>query len=205
MDGHRRYAEDPEPSWYTGQRASAESPAVNSYDSGVHERPSGAFRLPEQRPADPYAAPPGYSSPDPMATSGGYSVSPTESGSLRIPVRGPEYPTVRPTGKPEPVTTSTYAGAARRPVSAVLFAVGTAVLLVPAVLLLIQAAFIDDPAARGVVPAVLLMLGLPLTGMGLYTLSGEGRAARLEAWLRPPLAYLPVGLILLLAAGLGVG
>jgi hypothetical protein len=62
---------------------------------------------------------------------------------------------------------------------------------------------VDDPAARGVVPAVLLMLGLPLTGFGLYSLAGDGVNAR-EAWLRPPLAYLPVGLVLLLAAGLGV-
>ncbi|MEV8510127.1 hypothetical protein AB0368_35595 [Actinoplanes sp. NPDC051475] len=194
---------------------------MNPYDSGVYERPSGAFRLPEQRPADPYAAPAGYSSPDPVTTSGGHSVSPTDSGSLRIPVRGPEYPTVRPTGGPDPAptvstvtTATTYGGTptspkpapfgARRPVFAVAFAVGTAVLLVPAVLLLIQAAFIEDPAARGVVPAVLLILGLPLTGLGLYTLSGEGRVTGLEAWLRPPLAYLPVGLILLLAAGLGV-
>ncbi|MEV4638524.1 hypothetical protein AB0J80_14340 [Actinoplanes sp. NPDC049548] len=206
MDGHRRYAEEPEPSWYTSRRASedaAQGPAANPYESGVHERPSGAFRLPEQRPS-------GYSSPDPVTTSGSYSTSSTDSGSLRIPVRGPEYPTIRPTGAdaatygataaPEPV--ASYS--ARRPVSSLVFAVVTAVLLVPAVLLLVQVAFIDDPVARGVVPAVLLVLGLPLTGMGLYSLAAGGRAPGRDAWLRPPLAYLPVGLILLLAAGLGV-
>ncbi|BCJ54734.1 hypothetical protein Asp14428_62090 [Actinoplanes sp. NBRC 14428] len=239
MDGHRRYAEEPEPSWYTGQRAPA-GPGSDPYESGVHERPSGAFRLPEQRPADPYAAPAGYSPPDPVTTPGSHSLSPTESGSMRIPVRGPEYPTIRPTGVPEPaaapavstVTTTTTYGAnaapgpapldeptsvvprlgrppesvynSRRPVSAVIFAVVTAVLLVPAVLLLVQAAFVDDPAARGVVPAVLLVLGLPLTGTGLYSLATAGRVTGHEAWLRPPLAYLPVGLVLLIAAGLGV-
>jgi hypothetical protein len=93
---------------------------------------------------------------------------------------------------------------AKRPVSAVVFAVVTGVLLVPAVLLLIQATFVDDPAARGVVPAVLLTLGLPLAGMGLYSLAVSGRAASRDAWLRPPLAYLPIGLVLLLAAGLAV-
>lgn len=257
MEPHRRYAEEPEPSWYTGQRSSdglgpysAPVSGSSAYDSGVHERPSGAFRLPEQRPADPYATPPGYAPPDPVTTSGSHSVSPLDSGSLRIPVRGPEYPTIRPTGgstsfsdaPPAPAspavstvtTTTTYgtggapvpessayneptsmvplAGGSRpesvyksgRPVSAVVFAVVTGVLLIPAVLLLIRATFVDDLVARGVVPAVLLTLGLPLTGAGLYFLAAGGRAAGRDAWLRPPLAYLPIGLVLLLAAGLAV-
>ena len=259
MEPHRRYAEDSEPSWYSGQRSSdgqGSYPPPSAYDSGVHERPSGAFRLPEQRPADPYAAPGAYPQPDPVTTSGAHSASPLDTGSLRIPVRGPEYPTIRPTGGPTsladsaPVaptapaspavstvtTTTTYgaggvppqapAGSAydeptsmvplaggpraesvynsKRPVSAVLFAVVTGVLLIPAVLLLVRATFVDDPVARGVVPAVLLTFGLPLTGAGLYFLAASGRAAGRDAWLRPPLAYLPIGLVLLLAAGLAV-
>lgn len=249
MEGHRRYAEEPEPSWYTGQRPTDASDA-GPYDSGIYERPSSAFRLPEQRPADPYAP------PDPVTTSGSHALSSSDSGSIRIPVRGPEYPAVRPGGAgsladaPATVTTSTTYGSgaatgarpesappgpsyheptsmvsmvgdrfgadpgrpgppesvygSRRPVSAVVFAVLTVVLLLPAVLLLGQATFVDDPTARGVVPAVLLTLGLPLTGLGLYSLAGGGRAGGRDAWLRPPVAYLPIGLVLLLAAGLGV-
>ncbi|MFI7547731.1 hypothetical protein [Actinoplanes sp. NPDC049599] len=251
MEGHRRYAEEPEPSWYTGQRApdaptsyAAPAPGANPYDSAVHERPSGAFRLPDQRSADPYSAPPsGYASPDPVTTSGSHALSSADSGSIRIPVRGPEYPAVRPSGAAEPAvstvtTTTTYGSGVAglppeppgagyndppgmvplaggrsgadavyrsgRPVSAVLFAVVTVVLFIPAVLLLIQAVFVDDLTARGVVPAVLLTLGLPLTGFGLYSLAGAGRTGARDAWLRPPLAYLPIGLVLLLAAGLGV-
>jgi hypothetical protein len=266
VEGHRRYAEEPEPSWYTGQR-SPEVPATyappvpetNLYDSAVHERPSGAFRLPDQRSADPYSAPPssGYAAPDPVTTSGSHALSSADSGSIRIPVRGPEYPAVRPSGAssladapavstvtttttygsgvnpgatPEPAAspyneptsmvpmTGSRFGAEQsrgpaadavyrsgRPVSAVVFAVVTVVLLIPAVLLLIQAVFVDDLTARGVVPAVLLTLGLPLTGFGLYSLAGGGRTSVRDAWLRPPLAYLPIGLVLLLAAGLGVG
>jgi hypothetical protein len=223
-------------------------PDTNPYDSAVHERPSGAFRLPDQRSADPYSAPPaGYGSPDPVTTSGSHALSSADSGSIRIPVRGPEYPAVRPSGATSladapavstVTTTTTYgsqakpgaepegpsyneptsmvpmtgdrSGAAeavyrsRRPVSAVVFAVVTIVLLIPALMLLVQATFVDDPTARGVVPAVLLTLGLPLTGFGLYSLAGGGRAGVRDAWLRPPLAYLPIGLLLLLAAGLGV-
>jgi hypothetical protein len=262
VEGHRRYAEEPEPSWYTGQRSpevpasyAAPPPETNPYDSAVHERPSGAFRLPDQRSADPYSAPPaGYASADPATTSGSHALSSADSGSIRIPVRGPEYPAVRPSGASSladapavstVTTTTTYGSGVQpesppapagyneptsmvpvtgdryradpprsaapeavyrtsRPVSAVVFAVVTVVLLIPAVLLLIQAAFVDDPTARGVVPAVLLTLGLPLTGFGLYSLAGGGRSSVRDAWLRPPLAYLPIGLVLLLAAGLGV-
>jgi hypothetical protein len=50
---------------------------------------------------------------------------------------------------------------------------------------------------------VLLTLGLPLTGAGLSSLAAGGPVGR-DIWLRPPLAYLPVGLLLLLAAGLSV-
>jgi hypothetical protein len=222
VEGHRRYAEEPEPSWYTGQSSPDANAPGSPYDSGVYERPSGAFRLPEQRPADPYATPAGYPPPDPVTTSGSHALSSADSGAIRVPVRGPEYPAVRPgSGTPreapaynDPTGMVPVAGGggrapeavynARRPVSAVLFATLTAVLLVPAILLLGQATFVDDPAARGIVPAVLLTLGLPLTGLGLYSLAGGGRAAGRDAWLRPPLAYLPIGLVLLLAAGLGV-
>jgi hypothetical protein len=82
-------------------------------------------------------------------------------------------------------------------------ALGIAALMVPVIMLLVAATFDDDPLAGGVVPAVLLTLGLPLTGLGLYALAGGGPVGR-EAWLRPPVAYLPVGLVLLMAAGLAV-
>jgi hypothetical protein len=50
------------------------------------------------------------------------------------------------------------------------------------------------------------MVGVPLVTIGLYGLmTGAATAAGptpVRAWLRTPLAYLPVGLVLLLAAGL---
>ena len=248
MDGHRRYADEPEPGWYTGQ---SQTPAP--YDSGVYDRPSGAFRLPEQRPADGYGT---------STTSTGSHALPPQDTGARIPIRGPEYPTIRPQGGPTSLAdapaptsatstygglTSTYGGPAsptsdvspaglvpngaapaaeptavvsttggfgrgpadsvyraRRPVSAVVTAVVTVLLMVPAILLLVQVTFVDDPGVRGIVPAVLLTLGLPLTGIGLVGLAaGSGPTGR-DAWLRLPVAYLPVGLLLLLAAGLAV-
>jgi hypothetical protein len=204
----------------------------------VHERPSGAFRLPEQRPA--YAA----AEPDPVTSTGSHAWPAAEPA--RIPVRGPEYPAIRPggdtsrTGAP---TAGTYGGGAAapscgppaapadseptslvppvpgpdrarpgdsvyrtgRPVSAVVVAAGTVLLMVPVVRLLIAATFADAPEVRSIVPAVLLTLGLPLTGVGLYALAGGGRPAGRDTWLRPPVAYLPAGLVLVLAAALAVG
>ena len=204
MDGHRRYAEEPEPtpSWYSGQGQYA-SPEPSAYESGVHERPSGAFRLPEQREGAQYAT----------SDSGSHSQE-----QLRIPVRGPEYPTVKPpeaqavaaynepTGVVPPVNRYQPGSRSfrnRRPVSAVLVGIVTLVLMIPVIMLLVQAMFNDDPLVAGVVPAVLLTLGLPLTGLGLFSLASTTPSAR-EAWMRPPVVYLPVGLVLILAAGLAV-
>jgi hypothetical protein len=248
VDGYRRYADEPEPGWYTGQGQYAQ-PAPDPYDSGVHERPSGAFRLPEQRETD-YVTPSPYVTPDPVTSTGshGRGDADTSQEQARIPVRGPEYPTIRPTSGSslaDAPPSTTYGGGSsapasaapasaapshdeptglvppvnryapeprvsdavyrtKRPLSALLVLLGTIALMVPVVMLLIRVTFVDDLAAGGVVPAVLLTLGLPLTGMGLHALAGGGAVGR-EAWLRPPLAYLPVGLFLLIAAGLGVG
>jgi hypothetical protein len=225
VEGHR-YAAD-EPSWYTGQGQYAHT--TDPETSGIHERPSGAFRLPEQRPAAAPATNP-YAFTDPLATSGGHAFPNEAYDSGRIPVRGPEYPTIRPTtaepmappvpvpgpapepALPLPGPTSLVPPVAarpervyqsRRPVSSVLVAIVMVVLMIPVVRLLIDSTFTGDPSARGIVPAVLLTLGFTLTGIGLFTIARGGTISR-ENWLRPPVAYLPAGLILLFAAGLAV-
>jgi hypothetical protein len=204
VEGHR-YADDAEPSWYSGRSqydpSAAGSHALgNSYDSGIHERPSGAFRL-----------------PDPLLAGGPVSDGPTHS------VRGPEYPTIKPGGEPAPAPelpasvaepTSLVAPVgerrpadtvyqSRRPVSSIIVAVVMVVLMLPVLRLLADSTFTGDPTARGIVPAVLLTLGLALTGIGLFAIARGGPISR-ESWLRPPVAYLPAGLILMVAAGLAV-
>ena len=91
----------------------------------------------------------------------------------------------------------------RRPLSAIIIAIVTVVLLIPALFLLVHVTFVDDPSARGIVPAVLLSVGVPLTGGGLCALTVGGPAGR-DIWFRPPFIYLPVGLLLLFAAGVAV-
>lgn len=237
----------------------------------MHERPSGAFRLPDQRTDDSAYSP--YGSSDPLSTSGSRSFGTEDSGGGRIPVRGPEYPTIRPSGAaagtsladappagsastysaPSTATTystttstttfpaapsspGTYGGGApsaaipaateptgvvpplasrfgavpepvyrsRRPVSAIVIAAVTVLLMVPVVTLLVRVTIVDDLTVRGVVPAVLLTLGLPSTGIGLYALAAGGGPGGRDVWLRPPVVYLPVGLFLLLTAALAV-
>ena len=201
-----RYADESGPSWYAGSRYTDPPGYPSPESSGAHalseERyATGGIRLPEQRPADP----------EPRG--------PYESG--RIPIRGPEYPTIPPPGpqpereQPAPVVPPTpvipvpaarpveSVYRTRRPVSSVLAAIAVLVLFLPVLRLLLTVTFAADPTARGIVPAVLLTLGLALTGFGLFAASGSAPADR-AAWLRPPLVYLPAGLLVLLAAGLAV-
>jgi hypothetical protein len=195
-----------DPSWYSGYGHGS-----NPYDSGVHDRP---YRLPDQRDGG-YAAPAPYATPDPVSSTGSHA-RPTSS------VRGPEYPAVRPAnatsladapapgryaaeGTPTKAVSRDVAYRTRRPISSFLVAAVTLVLMIPAIMLLIRETFGDGPVAPGgIVPAVLLVLGLPLTGLGLFSLAGAGQLT-VQAWLRPPLAYLPIGLLILIAAGLGAG
>jgi hypothetical protein len=97
---------------------------------------------------------------------------------------------------------------ARRPAVALLLAVVTVAAAVPVIRVLIAA--LGSPLAPGsVLASLLVLLGLPLGAMGMYGLmTGAARvpdAPPAHAWLRPPLGYLVVALVLVLAAGLAAG
>ena len=85
-----------------------------------------------------------------------------------------------------------------------------AVAVVVEVLLLIKV-LIDSVTAHptntgGVFAGVFAMCGVPMVALGLYGLATGAATAGGpnggRAWLRTPLAYLPIGLILIIAAGL---
>jgi len=93
----------------------------------------------------------------------------------------------------------------RRPAVAILYAVAVMVFEVPALRVLLDAALGDPVETGGVVSGTALMLGLPAFGVGMYGLTtGATRVGQVpgQAWLRPPTAYLTVGLVLLLVAAL---
>ena len=97
-------------------------------------------------------------------------------------------------------------GSAGRPVRLVLLIIVMVAAAVPVLRLLLASAFGPTLSASGVVSGVLLLLGLPLGMAGLHGLTGtavrSAAAPAADAWLRPPVAYLAVALVLFIAAGL---
>jgi hypothetical protein len=94
----------------------------------------------------------------------------------------------------------------RKPAAALIIAIAAGVIGVLMVRALAISAFGDPFRIAGVIASSLALAALPLVGLGLYGLvTGAAHGIEehgLRVWGKPPLAYLPVGLVLLIAAAI---
>ncbi|MEV0126973.1 hypothetical protein AB0H83_00680 [Dactylosporangium sp. NPDC050688] len=92
----------------------------------------------------------------------------------------------------------------KRPGLAVVLVVLTVVFELPVLRLFLTAVTADKIEAAGTLASIFMILGLPMFALGLYGLIGGAAASApgVRAWSRTPLAYLPIAVVLFVAAAL---
>jgi hypothetical protein len=91
----------------------------------------------------------------------------------------------------------------RKPVVLIALVALTVLFEIPALRLLTSATVADAVPASGVVAGTFLVLGIPVFAYGLYGMLGGGPVTgNLSVWLKQPLIYLPLGVLLFLFAAL---
>jgi hypothetical protein len=111
----------------------------------------------------------------------------------------------RAPGAPAPADSPGSVYRSRRPGLAALLIIMTIVFELPAFRVFASSAAAARVDANGTLASMFVIAGVPLFALGLYGLIGGTAAAPGQggrAWLRPPLAYLPIGLLLFLAAAI---
>jgi hypothetical protein len=202
-----RYGGEPGEPRYRGEPAESRFHTEPIDRAALRRQPP--VQIPSQ-PAPPISGVPSMPPPPPMqplppAGPPGPMGGPMP-GPVGGPMPGPGSPQQAPTMTVEPVGGAIYR--TRHTGAAILLVVVAIVaeLLTARMLLVGEFGHPFQPAA--VLAGIFTMVGVPLTTMGLYGLiTGAvtaGGPAPGRAWLRTPLAFLPIGLILIVAGALAV-
>jgi hypothetical protein len=151
----------------------------------------------------------------PMVPIPGAPGIPAQAGPVSGTPAAPMSPQLTPAALAAPTAAIPAGGGAapaatyrsRRPGLAVLLGIGSAIVEIILLKVLLGNVFHSGPSAvAGTLGSLFALTGTPMTAIGVYALAtGAATASGLSpgrAWLRTPLAYLPVGLILIVAAGL---
>jgi hypothetical protein len=163
-------------------------PPVSSPPAATYPPPPAYGGGPEQ---PLYPAGPGHATPEPALS------APTAAVHTIPP------PRQAPHQAPHQVGLGPSVYQSRKPVVLATLIALTVLFEIPALRLLASATLADSVPANGVVSGTFLVLGIPVFAYGLYGMLGGGPvSANPATWLRQPLIYVPLGVLLFLFAAL---
>ncbi|MFI5907255.1 hypothetical protein [Dactylosporangium sp. NPDC051541] len=181
-----------------GMGTGAPIPGLHTSGSPIHGLPTITPAGPVSGapiPSGPVSGVPGSGAPSGMGTSA-FAAPTALTAAVPPPQQRPQF------GPAEDPGGAVYRS--KRPGLAVALGLLTALFEVPVLRLFFEAMTAKDIVANGTLAGIFMIPALPMFALGLYGLIGGAAAAApgVRPWLRTPLVYLPIGMLLFIAAGL---